>query len=381
MGIQLKTQEQLLIDMLAQVSEKIDKREGSLIYTSLAPIAHKLAIVYLDLLKTEQNTFLTTATGEYLDRKVAERGLIRKQATKAVRKGKFDINVGTNMEFETIAGSDSVIFTTSEFIENSGGFYYYKMICNTAGTLANGYTGGLTDLNGIEGLTVAQIEDILIPGSDIETDDELRQRYIDSLTSQVFGGNIASYEDFLTKQDGFGICQIYPFWKGGGTVLISFLDSDFNIPTNDFINKLQYLICPPEADNATPSANGYGMAPIGTLTTLQAPTKFEVNISGSIMITVGVQFDMVIEEIKQNIERYLLNVRKTWNKRISDRKIEYNVSIVYAQIYAAIINTNNVVNVRDIKLNEDTIDITMTENAQLQQVPFLENLNITQWND
>lgn len=379
MAIQIKDTQQILINMLAEVSEKLDKREGSLIHVSLAPIAKVIAKTYLDLVEIENNCFIQTASGKYLDLIAEERAIIRKTATEAERKGRFNLEVGIGMSFETIAGADSLTYTTTEFIEKIGTNFYYRLKCSVAGVIGNGYTGGLTDLNNIDGLEIAQLEDILVPGEDVETDDDLRKRYMQSLDSKAFGGNLASYEEYLNKVAGVGPYQIYPFWNGGGTVLISFLNSEQKIPDTEFVKQLQTQICPPEADNSEPSANGYGLAPIGAKVTVRAPSEFSVNVSGKVMVLVGENFTDIKENIKYNIEKYLTGLRKNWGHRERAGSINYSLSVLYSQIYSQIINTESVINVRDITLNGSDNDLKLTETAQIQQVPFLNVLDLIEW--
>lgn len=379
MAINIQNSQQILINMLANVTEKLDKREGSLIHSSLAPIAKMLAKLYLDLIDVENNSFVQTANGNYLDMIAEERGLTRLVATASVRKGKFDKEIPLGSTFETISGSNSMIFVVTEFIESSGGMWYYRLECSEKGVMGNGYTGGLTDLNNIDGLGVAQLEDIIIPGTENETDDELRERYLRSLDSKSFGGNLASYEDYLQKVDGLGPFQIYPFWQGGGTVLISFLNSDQQIPDAEFVKQVQAMICPAEADDGEPSANGYGVAPIGAKVTVKAPDKVELTVSGKVMIQVGEDFETVKQAIKTNVERYLTGLRKNWGNREKATDITYKLSVLYAQIYAQIVNTENVLNLKEIKLNGGEADLELTQSRERQEVPYLTNFDITEW--
>lgn len=379
MAINIQSSQQILINMLAEVTEKLDKREGSLIHSSLAPIAKMLSKLYLDLIDVENNSFVQTANGNYLDMIAEERGLTRLTSTAAIRKGKFDKEVGIGMTFETLSGSESMIFTVTEFIESSGGFWYYRLECAEKGIKGNGYTGGLTDLNNINGLGVAQLEDIIVPGTENESDDELRDRYLKSLDSKSFGGNIAGYEDYLQKVDGLGPFQIYPFWQGGGTVLISFLNSEQEIPDVEFVKQIQDMICPPEADDTDPSANGYGVAPIGAKVTVKAPDRVDLTISGKVMINVGEDFEAVKQNIKTNVERYLTGVRKTWGNREKATDITYKLSVIYAQIYSQIINTENVLNIKEITLNGGEVDLVLEQSKTKQEVPYLVNLDLTEW--
>lgn len=69
------------------------------------------------------------------------------------------------------------------------------MTCEDAGIIGNAYFGTLIPIDYVSGLASATLEDILIPGEDEEDDDTLRARYMESLNSTAFGGNIAQYKE------------------------------------------------------------------------------------------------------------------------------------------------------------------------------------------
>ena len=83
------TREAIQKEMLDQVDPNIDTREGSMIQTAIGPVAWYLEGVYMILKQIQDNAYPATAVGDCLDKIVQTRGLTRKQATAAVRKGTF----------------------------------------------------------------------------------------------------------------------------------------------------------------------------------------------------------------------------------------------------------------------------------------------------
>ena len=67
----------------------IDKRQGSVIYDTLAPLCMELAEAYIKMDIMADQTYLLTAMGSNLDRKVYDYGLIREEATYAEKVGTF----------------------------------------------------------------------------------------------------------------------------------------------------------------------------------------------------------------------------------------------------------------------------------------------------
>ena len=66
----------------------------------------------------------------------------------------------------------------------------------------------------IDGLNYAELSELLIPGADEEETETFRQRYVDSLTSQAFGGNQADYKEKVLSLPGVGAVKVFPVWNG-----------------------------------------------------------------------------------------------------------------------------------------------------------------------
>lgn len=151
----------ILRRMLDKVSNNIDKREGSIIYDALAPCAAELAQMYLVIKDSIDLAFVDTAVDEYLDRLSDQIGLVRKQATNAIRQAEFkdenghlfDIQIGSRFTIGELA------FKTIEKIQTG----IYKMECEISGATGNALSGKLIPINYIEHLGTATLTDILIP--------------------------------------------------------------------------------------------------------------------------------------------------------------------------------------------------------------------------
>lgn len=368
----------ILNSMLEKVPNTIDKRPGSFIRTALAPIASIIFSGYFTMDIIQKYTFVSFAPSTFLDYRAAERGLSRKQATPAVRRVYFNIEIPEGTRFSTINGSSSVNFAVGDFIKKIDDYYYYQASCETLGIIGNGYTGPLQSITYINGLNVAQIDEILIPGAEIEDDESLRQRYYDSLREKAFAGNIASYREEILKMDGVGAVQVWPFWKGGGTVLCTILTTEFALASNQLIEKVQINICPPIEDETRPSQLGVGFAPIGASVTVATATQYKVNISFNVLIKVEAVYETVVEVCKKSIEDYLLGLRKKWDEKTIDKDIIYKCNILYAQVLAALIGSEGVLNITELLINGNNTDIYLTQSREMQQVPFLGEFNVTQ---
>lgn len=360
--------------MLQQVSSGIDTREGSLIQTAAGLAAWFLeGVYYTDLSHLQQNTTAQTAVGDALDLLAAERGLVRRQATAAIRQGTFNVAIPTGSQFKTINGASSLIYTSGTEISGSGSTWIYQMTCTTPGEAGNSYTGPLLPITAISGLTTATLGDIITPGSDEETDDSLRQRYFLTFDTAAFGGNIAAYRNTILAIDGVGAVQVYPAYNGGGTVLCSILDSQLTPAEPGLVEQVQNIICPSEDGGSTPSPNGYGYAPIGAAVNITTGTELTLDITCDIQFAASVPNGVEVyqSQIEQAIQSYISSVNATWGQALVSQTISYPVVVYASRIVAAILTVPNVINVTNLLINGSAADVQCTETAQLQQVPTL----------
>ena len=367
------TREAIQKEMLDQVDPGMDTREGSMIQTAIGPVAWYLEGVYMILKQIQDNAYPATAVGDSLDKIVQTRGLTRKLATAAVRKGTFNSVVPSGSEFKTINGVESQVFVTREKLSESGMEYVYAMQCKNAGTSGNNYSGNLIPITPVEGLTSAVLGDIIIAGTEEETDEALRSRFYDTFDVAAFGGNISSYKNEILSIEGVGAVQVYPAWNGGGTVLCSILGDDLRPALPATVKKVQDLICPAEDGGSNPSADGYGIAPIGAAVTITTGTALTLNITCDIdfVETMLNGVETYKDQIRQKIQEYLDTLCKAWGDPMKAHKITYTVTVYSSRIIYAILTIQDVVNVSNVKINGASGDLKLTETAALQQVPVL----------
>lgn len=328
--------------------------------------------------QVQKNAYAETAVGNSLDLIVADRGISRKSATAAVRLGFFDVEVSAGSRFSTINGASSVVFAVGEYTGMDGNYYAYEMTCETAGTIGNSYSGNILPITAISGLTYAAIGEIITEGTDEEEDDSLRQRYLDTFEVASFGGNIASYRSAILAIEGVGGVQVYPAWQGGGTVLCSIINSNLSPADNALVAAVQSAICPPEDGETSPSANGYGVAPIGAAVTIVSATQLVIDVSCKVQFAASVQNGEVLykEAIESAIADYIKTVASAWGDELKTQTVSYPVVIYTARIMVAILSIEDIVNVSDVAFNGVSGDLVLTQTAELQQIPTMGTVTI-----
>ena len=374
------TYEEILDQMLGQVDSSLDKREGSLIQTALGPLAWYLEGLALVLRKVQAAAYAETAEGEDLDLLAATRGLTRIAATPAVRQGLFNVAIPAGSLFRTMNGDDSVLFESGSLISSAGGTYIYEMTCQTAGAIGNSYSGQIIPVTAIAGLTSASIGTIITEGTDTETDAALRVRYMTTFETAPYGGNISEYRQAILAVPGVGGVQIYPAntYQGGGTVLCSIVDADFEPASAALVETVQEAICPVGTGTQNPSPNGYGIAPIGAAVDIVSATGLTLNIVCTVTFAGGVEdgVNTYGDEIRAAVAEYIKSVAKDWGNALVSNQISYPVTVYASRIVYAILSVPEVVSVTSLTINGSSGDLTLTETAALQQVPVLGEVTI-----
>ena len=367
------TYKYLMSQALSFVDDSLDKREGSIIYDALAPACYVLAGYYMQLYQVVKNSFAVTATGEWLDQRVKESGITRREATAAVKRADFTDDagqaavVGIGTRWSTVSSTNPITYrVTAQYEQNDAPVAgAYELTCETLGTIGQEYTGPIIPVDFVRGVAAATMSTTLIPGRDTETDDELRERYFDEMSAKAFGGNISDYRNKTREIIGVGDLQIYPVWNGGGTVKLSIVDTAFRAASDEFVQEVQNLIDPVNASGV--QGDGLGIAPIDHKVTVVAPEEVTVNITASIVLQVPYEVGQVQPAVEQAIEAYMVELRHDW--ATPNEFNEYALSVYASRITAAIVGVPGISNVTNVQLNGTAADITLQQTGQKQQIP------------
>lgn len=341
-----ETEEAILNRMMDRVPNDLDKREGSIIYNALAPAAMEVARMYSDMDRFLIYTFASPdMPPAFLDLRVAEEGLKREPATYSIKKGYFydqdnkliDIPIGARFSIEDFN------FKAIEKISTG----IYKMQCENLGTSSNSIIGPLIPIEYVENLSIATLGELLIPGEEIESNESLYARYVEHLNEKPYGGNVADYKMKTKSIEGVGAVKVFPIWNGGGTVKVVFLDSSFNVPTPELIDKVQTII-----DPVPNQGKGLGIAPVGHVVTVKSSTNIEVVIKATLSLKRGLTPGQVQSEVENVINEYLLKLRKEWQ--------DNDTTIVrVSQIEARILDIEGIADIFHTSINDKEENLTL----------------------
>lgn len=382
------TYEVILKRMRERVSSRLDKREGSVVWDALSPAAIEFAILYIELDTLIKESFGDTASREFLILRARERGLTPYPATYAILKGVFTPkNIDVTGKRFNIGVINYVVLDKITDGE-------YRVQCETPGTEGNKHLGQMTPIEYIEGLQTAVLTEVLVPGEDEEDTEDFRTRYLNSFDAKAFGGNRTDYLEKVGALQGVGAVKVTPAWNHnlkpkdmipgeevkawyetetaeqtgavktwldtvykaaaekqltvGGTVLITLLDSEFNVPSEELIQRVQTAVDPEQ--NA---GEGYGLAPIGHVVSVKPATSTEISITTNITFQADYSWDNMQSSIEEVIKEYLLELRKGWGSAVPVVRISY--------IESRLLALKGIMDIKETTINGNADNLTLDE--------------------
>jgi len=383
------TYETILERMLDRVSDKFDKREGSVIFDTHSPTAIELQILYIELDTILKEAYGDTASRDFLILRCKERGIVPILASNAVLRGEFTPNsIDVTGQRFNIGNLNYIV--KERATDNKGG---WKVQCETAGIVGNQQLGTMVPIDYIEGLETAELTEILIPGEDDEDTEVLRKRYFDSFNEKAFGGNVQDYLEKTNGIQGVGSTKVTRIWNSdirpadmiptskvkswyegiiglldeevslwltsvymaaaekkltiGGTVLLTILDSEFGPASKTLLNMVQQTIDPDE--NA---GEGYGLAPIGHVVNVKSADGVSIFVQTNIIFDEGYGWTNLQTSIDEAISNYLLDLRKSW----ADSSY---LIVRVSQIETRLLQIKGIIDVGQTKINGASDNLTL----------------------
>ena len=336
-----KTANDILDEMLANVRNDVDKREGSIVYDMLAPSAHRWELVGFALDAILELGFIDTANGEYIDKRASEQGLTRKPAEHA--KGTVTITGEANIEVPAgfiVFTDDGLEFSTDE-IATIGAKGTVDVPCTAI-------VGGLESNVAIKAIT--QFEETALKitavtnnepfsgGIDEESDNELKNRYLTKVRNPVGSGNVYHYQEWALSVSGVTKARVFPLWNGNGTVKVVVTGQNGRAPSEEILTAVRDAI----------AAN----APIGATVTVVAVKEIALSVSATVELLNGATVLDVQDAIKKAIDDYI-------TEALAEGVVRVN------RVGEAILSVDNVADYGNIKLNGSAANIPLNTEQSL----------------
>jgi len=352
-----RTYEDILQSMLSCVDNAYDKREGSLIWSAVAPVAAELAAAYAFLADYLDLLLPDTAAAEYLDRLCAAAGIVRAPATNAVISAAFyDVDEAA---FAVPIGSrfyaEGVYFVVQD--EVSAGVY--TLMAETAGVVGNLTSGELLAVDHVDGLARAEVISVYEFGAEAEDDESLRDRYVTFLAAPAFGGNISDYRLKALALEGVGAVAVFPTWNGGGTVFLTIGGDDERAVDADLVAAVQNIFMP-QAENGL----GTGIAPIGHSVTVGSAVDLPLDIVVRIVTEAGVTAESLQTKLEAALAAHIGSIG------FEQEKLHISPFVV------TVLAQSGVIDVQSITVNGSADTLELSKTAALYQVPVFGSLTV-----
>lgn len=348
MAYENMTYEVILQRMISRVSAQypdLDTREGSILFNALAPAALEMAIMYTELDNVMNESFVNTASREYLFIACEQMGIDTSvfKASAGIHKAEFDVQVPIASRWNY----DLYNYEVIEYIGLENGYYTYRLQCETVGTAPNNATGDLTPITDApDNLTYAKVVECLIEGENETSDEDVRTAYFDYVNSTITDGNVAQYKQWCNEYNGVGNAKIIPLWNGANTVKVSILSVSNQSASEELVAEFQEYL-DPGCDGM-----GNGVAPIGAFVTVTTATEVPISVSATVSMKSGYSDT---EAITKALEKYF-----------SDIAYEKS-TIAYMSVGAVILNVEGVDFINNLTINGGTADIKLGD----EEIPVL----------
>ena len=318
--------------ILDNTNISIDKREGSFVSNMISPISEELAKAYINMSDILSLGFIEDSFDTFLDKRVSEFGVYRKQGAKAIGEVKVEGQDGCIIENGTIVKSNDLYFTVLNDIElpsnnilyveaNEVG-YKYNLLANTEFELVEKNNKVTKLINEID----------FINGIDIETDEDLRKRFVKVVNNPSTSGNKNHYEEWALEVNGVGRAIVYPLWDGNGTVKVIVVGNDNNPVSDEVIKdcKLHIEEC----------------MPIGCRLTVTTPSLLNITIDACIKIKEGHDIESIKTDLESALNEYLKDITS---------------ELPYSKVYGLLVNHLGVGDIDSLFINGSNNNISISE--------------------
>lgn len=350
----MRDKDKIQEDMLSNIGDDYDKKEGSYIYDATKPAAIELESAYIELDKVEKKLSIENLEGYELEQRINERtGIERKQATNAtgylIVEGTGQITM--NDLFETESGIQFVADETKTI----NGSSIVKISALDADEIGNVPSNQISLMPvTIAGITSINNPDPTADGFEAESDSELLERYYDKIQTPSTSGNKSHYINWTREVSGVGDARVFPLWAGDNTVKVMIIDSNMYPASQNLMDEVQNYIDPDI------TGMGEGQAPIGAFVTIDTATGKEIDLQFSVTIEVGYSDSEVVNYVSDTIINYL-------------KELAFEEDYVsYAKIGSLILISEGVKDYSNLTVNGEVNNISIGET----EVAILGGVNI-----
>ena len=338
--------------MMENLPPDIDNTENGFPWDFTKPTAlEKAEMLEFHLVETLKIMFPMWAYDEWLDYHAKGRGITRKPENPASGEllitGVPGTTIPAGFRFAAPATADTPAIeyqTTEKYTIGEDGTVRVQVTAVEPGIKGNVPANTVTlMMTPIKGITSITNEASITGGTEVESDDELRNRImeIDAASEASFVGSDGDYKRWAEEVPGVGTALVMPEWAGPGTVKVVVIDANGQ-PANQAIITAVYN------NIMSPDDRLQRKAPIGATVTVEAPTAKEINYSFTLELKAGENQETVLERFKAQLRTYYVEAKK-------EGVVRYN------RVISILTNTEGVKDFTGLTMNGGTINIELGE--------------------
>ena len=333
----------ILTEMLGNMPESYQKTIGFPTYDLLAAVSLRMEGTDEVIDEARQQLDPENLHDSALDRYIYPRsGLERKAATFA--HGSLTVTGTGTVEQGTLfesGGGVQFYATETVAIEGEG---TVPVTCTVDGTAGNLPAHSVTQMPvAVQGIASCDNPEPIGGGYAEESDSEYYARYLVVLRTPATSGNIYHYVQWALEVAGVGHVKVFPRVQGVNTVDVVLADSTGQPAGEELVQAVQAYI-DPESEGA-----GRGQAPIGAQCFVSAATAKKIDIVCKVFKLNTAEADGVTAAVKAAVADYLAGT------------VFVPDYVSYAQIAAAILSAEGVVDFEGLTVGGGTANIAVGE--------------------
>ncbi|AJA42602.1 baseplate J protein (endogenous virus) [Clostridium phage phiCT453B] len=321
---------------------KVSAMEGTLTYNSLTASSIEFENCYLNAEENLNMCFpqlaLENGYSEELELKCNEFSVYRKKGNKATGIITIEGIKDTEILKDTLVQTKlNLQYKTLEDTKiNENGIANIPIQAVKEGTEFNVKANTIVEMP-VQFIGISKIynkEDI-VNGRDTETDENLYKRFLIKVQTPSTSGNVYDYMNWSLEINGVGNAIVKPLWNGNGTIKVILVNSSWRCPSSEIIKNVK--------------ENIEKKRPIGATVTVVGVQEKDITVTYK-AIHEGDPKE-IKKEIIENIKMYLSKIA------LKSNVVRFN------RIANCILNVNNVIDYKELKINNDTKDITLEDDT------------------